>query len=182
MPLKAISTASPPSQSLPPPQPPSSPSPPLAPTTGPSRRHLFKTRVIPRTAAINQMEAALSCALVTVIGGSWPAVSSAQVEQLLITRYAVGFREVQVKRYSRVDFLLIFTSRALADQVLHMLPPLEAEFWLVLQRWRRQLGVLFKAFKCKVLLAVSNIPAHLWSTEVVQHILGSYCLVFDATP
>jgi hypothetical protein len=83
------------------------------------------------------MEAAMSCALVTVIGGSRPAVSSAQVEQLLITRYAVGVREVQVKRYSRADFLLIFTSRALADQVLHTLLPLEAEFWLVLQRWRR---------------------------------------------
>jgi hypothetical protein len=84
-----------------------------------------------------------------------------------------------VKHYSHADFLLIFFSRALADQVLHMPPPPGAGFLLVFQRWRCQTGALFKVFKCRVLLTISSIPAHVWSVEVVQHILVSSCLVFD---
>jgi hypothetical protein len=34
-------------------------------------------------------------------------------------------------------------------------------------------------FKCKVLLSVSNNPAHVWSVEVIQDILGSSFRVFD---
>jgi hypothetical protein len=41
---------------------------------------------------------------------------------------------------------------------------------------------LFKPFKCKVLILVSNVPVHVWSVEVIQAILGSSCLVFDVDP
>jgi hypothetical protein len=33
-----------------------------------------------------------------------------------------------------------------------------------------------------VLLVVSNIPTHVWSMEVAQQIVGSSCLIFDASP
>jgi hypothetical protein len=50
------------------------------------------------------------------------------VVQLLGRHYAVNIEEVQVKRYSRADFLLVFSSQWLADQVLHTLPPPDTEF------------------------------------------------------
>jgi hypothetical protein len=96
--------------------------------------------------------------------------------------YSVGASDIQVKHYSRADFLLVFANRQLADQVLHTPSPLDAEFHLILQRWRRQAGALFKPFWCKVLLVVSNIPTHDWSVDVVHDILGSSCLVFDSSP
>jgi hypothetical protein len=85
-------------------------------------------RIISCTVAIDQAEAALSSALIAMAGGTRPAVSPSQVERLLIQHYAIRVGEVQVKRYSCADFLLIFTSRMLVDQVLHTLPPPAAEF------------------------------------------------------
>jgi hypothetical protein len=40
----------------------------------------------------------------------------------------------------------------------------------------------FKPFQCKVLLAISNILAHVWFVDVMQGILGSSCLIFDSSP
>jgi hypothetical protein len=33
-----------------------------------------------------------------------------------------------------------------------------------------------------VLLAVDNIPTHLWSREFVQEVIGSACLIFEPAP
>jgi hypothetical protein len=89
---------------------------------------------------------------------------------------------VQVKRCSRINFLLLFSSRQLTDQDLHTPPSPGAEFHLIFQRWRRQANALFMPFHCKVLLVVSNVPAHVWSVEVMQQILGSSCFIFDSSP
>jgi hypothetical protein len=34
----------------------------------------------------------------------------------------------------------------------------------------------------KVRLSISNLPAHIWSTDSIQEIIGSSCLVFEVTP
>jgi hypothetical protein len=57
----------------------------------------------------------------------------------------------------------------------------DVEFRLIFQWWRCHAGAVFKPFHYKVLLAVSNIPAHVWSIDVVQHILGSSCFIFDSS-
>jgi hypothetical protein len=41
---------------------------------------------------------------------------------------------------------------------------------------------LFNPFRYKVLLSVSNVPAHIWSVETIQEIIGSSCLVFEVAP
>jgi hypothetical protein len=33
-----------------------------------------------------------------------------------------------------------------------------------------------------VLLSVSNVPAHIWSADMIQEIIGSSCLVFEVAP
>jgi hypothetical protein len=48
----------------------------------------------------------------------------------------------------------------LADRVLHAPPPPQAEFVLIFRRWSRQVGSLFRPFRFKVLLSMSNVSAH----------------------
>jgi hypothetical protein len=56
------------------------------------------------------------------------------------------------------------------------------ELTLVLQRWRRQLRALFKSLRFKVLLAIGNIPTHVWSVDNVQMILRSSYIVSEPSP
>jgi hypothetical protein len=51
-------------------------------------------------------------------------------------------------------------------------PPTGAEFILRFHRWSCQSRELFKPLHCKVLLAIDNIPTHLWLMEIVQTIIG----------
>jgi hypothetical protein len=90
--------------------------------------------VIPRTPAIDLAEAGLDNALVAVVGGTWSLVSPAQVVGFLGRFYAIRADEVEVKRDSRADFLLVFSSRHLTNQVLHTPPAQGADFLLVFQR------------------------------------------------
>jgi hypothetical protein len=53
---------------------------------------------------------------------------------------------------------------------------------ILLCRWCQQVEALFSPLRFKVLLAVSIVPGHLWSVEVVQSIIGSLCLVFEPAP
>jgi hypothetical protein len=107
-----------------------SPLSPSPPPSGPSGavecpRH-FELHVIPCTQAMNEAEAVLANALVVMVGGARPVISPEQIRQHLLQFYGIAERDVQVKRYSCADFLLIFTSRLLADSVLHALPPATA--------------------------------------------------------
>jgi hypothetical protein len=80
---------------------------------------------------MDEAEVALGNELVTIIGGTRPPVSPDQVRHQLSSHYGIGDSDVQVKHYSRANFLLIFASRQLADQVLHAPPPPLADFWLI---------------------------------------------------
>jgi hypothetical protein len=68
------------------------------------------------------------------------------------------------------------------DQVLHVVPPTGAELVLIFGRYRRLLGALFKPLRFKVLLALDTIPAHVWSLDTAQAMVGSSCLIFDTGP
>lgn len=74
---------------------------------------------------------------------------------------------------------MVFSSRQLADHVLCSAPPWESELLLVFQRWNRQAGSQFRPFR---FLSISNVPAHVWSLDTIQAIIGSSCLVFEASP
>jgi hypothetical protein len=41
--------------------------------------------------------------------------------------------------------------------------------------------VLFSPLRYKVLLAIDNLPAHVWSPKIVQAIIDSFCLGFEIT-
>jgi hypothetical protein len=89
---------------------------------------------------------------------------------------------VQVYRSRPDDFLLIFIDRDVVDRVLHAPPPWDEELVLCFRWWVRQSGVLFLPLRIKVLLVIKNIMVHTWSLEMVQQVVGSSCLMFNATP
>jgi hypothetical protein len=116
------------------------------------RPHCFELRVIPHTQAMDKVEVALANALVIMVGGNMLALSPGQILSHLSRCFDIHEGDVQVKRYSREDFLSIFASRELADRVLFAPPPQRADFILIFCRWNRQPSPLFKSFYFKVLL------------------------------
>jgi hypothetical protein len=65
---------------------------------------------------------------------------------------------------------------------LHAPPPPPVDLVLVFGCYRRQTGALFSPLRYKVLLALENIPAHVWSLEIAQAVVGSSCLIFVTSP
>jgi hypothetical protein len=55
----------------------------------------------------------------------------------------------------------------MANQVLHAPPLPSAVFNLCFHRWHWQSRALFKPLRYKVLLAVDNIPTHLWLCDFI---------------
>jgi hypothetical protein len=56
------------------------------------------------------------------------------------------------------------------------------EFVLIFWHWQCQCGALFSPLRFKVLLALENLPGHVWSLDIAQEIVGSTCLIFDMAP
>jgi hypothetical protein len=138
--------------------------------------------VLPRTAAINATEERLQHALVATVGGGGPPVSPAQVSEYLACHYQVFTKEVHVRQFRPDDSLLIFGNAAVTSRVLLAPPPTEAKFILAFIRWRRQSRAFFSPLWFKVLLALENLPAHVWSPECVQALISSLCLSFELAP
>jgi hypothetical protein len=124
----------------------------------------------------------LTNGLMVMVGGVRSLVSPDQIRQHLSQFYQVTVDQVQVKWYSRADFLLIFSNRLLVDWVLHSVPPRGMDLLLVFWRWSRQAGALFQPIRFKVLLSVTKVSAHVWSLDAIQAIIGSSYLVFEASP
>jgi hypothetical protein len=131
---------------------------------------------------MNDAEAVLANALVIMIGGNMPPVSPEQVCHHSKIFYDIEEVDMQVKRYSCTDFLVVFSSKQLVDAVLHAPPPQRADLLLTFHSWNRQAGALFKLFLFKVLLSISHVPAHAWLVETIQAIEGSSYLVFEVFP
>lgn len=76
-----------------------------------ARRPATELAVIPRTAAINKDEDALSLALVALIGGIRPPISPDEVRGQLVDHYHILPDAFTVARYAPEDFLVVFRSR-----------------------------------------------------------------------
>jgi hypothetical protein len=85
-------------------------------------------------------------------------------------------------RYKFGSLCILLPDWTPADCVLHADPAPDAAPSLHFNRWSRQAGAVFSPLRFKVLLAIENVPAHVWSCEVVQTIIGSSCLIFNTSP
>ncbi|CAL4976689.1 unnamed protein product [Urochloa decumbens] len=154
------------------------PSPPLSPRPvgDPSRRPQREICVVPCTTELNLEEEHLVLhALVAVVGGTWPAVSAAQVGRFLKEYYVLLPDDYAVFRYDPEDFLVDFTNAAAANRVLHSSPPAEAPFQLLWKRWRRQSMASFARLRYRVLVELKGVPAHAPRISSAQIALGFAC-------
>jgi hypothetical protein len=165
---------------LPPPPPPPGPEP----VGSLSWRLGFEWWVIPRTTAMDAVKAELAYALVAMVGGSRPRVSTGQVLGYLDRVFGIVGNVVQVRRSYPDDFLLSFPECGDTDRVLlaAIAPPLELGFTLTFRRWTRQARASFAPLLFKVLLSITNVPAQAWSVETAQMIMGTSCLIKEVAP
>ncbi|CAL4898611.1 unnamed protein product [Urochloa decumbens] len=160
---------------------PSSPPSPDAPGAR-HRRPEVEICVIPWSPVIEANEQALGSALVAMVAGTRPEVSSAQVELYLLDHFHLGSEDAEVRRYSPDDFLIVFRRRIDADRVLHAEHPANAAFTLTFRRWRREARAVSTPLLFKVLLELRGVPAHLWEVDIAQRIVGASCLIIQAAP
>lgn len=79
------------------------------------------------------------------------------------------------------DFLVRFNDRADLEDVVHAPVPLGTPFYLIWKQWRCQSMASARAMCYKVLLGLKGMPAHTWSSDIAERILGSsYALVTKA--
>nr|CAB3486877.1 unnamed protein product [Digitaria exilis] len=153
-----------------------SPPPSPRPVGDPSRRPQREICVIPRSTAIDQREALLSAnALVAMVGGPRPPISTAQVASYLQQFHGVQPEGLLVHHATPDDFLVVFASAASATAVLHSPPPVGAPFQLIWRRWRRQARASLATLRFRVLVELRGIPDHARNLDTAQRILNPAC-------
>jgi len=135
--------------------------------------------VVPRSSAIQAAEDDLGNALVAMVGGTRPDVSTAMVYTMLFDRFGIAADEVDVRRHAPEDFVVRFHHQADRDRVLGSRP--SGHLPLVWRAWRRTSLACAGSFRFRVVLAVSRLPLHARNTSVVQSILGSCCSNIELT-
>lgn len=90
--------------------------------------------VIPRMVEVVANEIALECALVTVVIGSRPETSSADVHAYLMGHFGVELRSFMVHPHYLEDFLVMFRDANAMMQVMHA-QVLEGVLRIIFRLW-----------------------------------------------
>jgi hypothetical protein len=161
----------------------SPPPPPLGPEPvgSLSRRPRFETCIIPRTPAMNAAEAQLSNTMLAMVGGSQPSISPSQVREHLQWHFGLADEAFQVRRSFPDDFLVSFSDGKDLARMLHTKLVAEGGFSLFFRCWTRQARACFSPIYFKVLLSITRVPAHAWSVETAQPIVGLSCLIVEVS-
>jgi hypothetical protein len=77
---------------------------------------------------------------------------------------------------------MVFRDEAGLLRVLYADLAMSGGFSLFFRRWMHQTRARFSPLYFKVLLSVTNIPAHAWSLDMAQAIVGSSCLIAEVFP
>jgi hypothetical protein len=136
--------------------------------------------VVPRSSALQQAEDRLSSlAMVALVLGNRPPVSTAMVRAHLSESFGIGSDRVSVHRFWPDDFIARFRHREDLDMVLGTPPPLRSNFALRWRPWSRLSMASVGPFRFRALVGMRGIPAHARAAETVmdtvQFILGSSC-------
>lgn len=130
--------------------------------------------VVPRSAEIQMAEDALDLALVAVVGGTRPHLTTGMVYAYLFNRFQITANEVDVRRHAPEDFVARFQNAADRDRVLashpggYLLP-------LIWRPWRRTTMAAAAALRFRVVVALARVPLHARNAAVAQTVLGRSC-------
>lgn len=120
---------------------------------------------VPRDAALQAAEDALSNALVAMVGGTRPPVSPTMVRQFLFERFGVGEDDVRVRRHDPEDFVVWFRRHEDRQRVLGTLA-VGAQFTLLWRPWLRTSMASSGSFRFRVLVALGRVPLHARSAAI----------------
>jgi hypothetical protein len=130
--------------------------------------------VIDRSAAIDQAEAALRCALFASVGGAHPLVTPDQVRQAVAQNFNLVVESLEVVVVKPEDFIVFLPDIATTDQVFNGGAPLQAlGFPLFFRRWTRVARCEAAALPTFIQVELHGIPAHAWERSTAQQLLGS---------
>ncbi|KAG2551549.1 hypothetical protein PVAP13_9KG377132 [Panicum virgatum] len=94
---------------------------------------------------------------------------------LLEEFFSVQHGEYVVSRFDPEDFLVEFSSEAVAYRILHAHHPDEAPFQLIWKRWCRQSMASFASLHFRILIEFRGIPAHARNITTARILLGTSC-------
>lgn len=134
--------------------------------------------VVPRSTEVQAAEATMDLALLVLVGGTRPAVSTAMVSAYLLERFDIACDNAEVCRHEPEDFIVRFRLRVDRDRVLAA-PPTAMPLPLLWRLWRRTAWASAGSFRFRVLVGMRRIPPHVRSAETAQIILGPSCAEVD---
>lgn len=134
-----------------------------------------------RTAELRESEAALSLALVCLVVGTRPEVSTAMVGEYLMHYFGFDPANFSVRRHDPEDFIVRFAHQHELETVLQTVVP-DPPFRLIWNRWRRTSLAAAGSFQFRVLVGMRRLPLHARSLEVAQTILGTACAHLEIAP
>jgi hypothetical protein len=137
--------------------------------------------VVPRTAVLADAEAALGFALVALVAGNRPAVSTGMVSEYLMNYFRLHASTFSVWHHDPEDFIVRFARQQDLEAVLQTVV-LDPPFRLIWNRWRRTSLASAGSFQYRVLVGMRRVPLHARSLEVAQTILGTACAHLDIAP
>lgn len=146
--------------------------PPASPGTR-ARNPFLELIAVPRLAAIQATEDALSMAHLALVLGTRPPVTPAMMLHRLQEHYEIDGDHVSFRRTHPDDFIVRFSRQEDLDRVLGSLEPHGASFVLRWRRWHRNITESAGSFRSRTLVGMKGIPAHACLVEVVQQLLGS---------
>ena len=136
--------------------------------------------VIPRSTEIQAAEDAFELALVGLVGGTRPVVSTATVYSFLYSEFELTMNDVELRRHHPEDFIARFRRRADRDRVLasrpggYLLP-------LTWRPWQRTSLATAESFNFQVVVGMLRVPLHARNVATAQIILGPSCSGIEIT-
>jgi hypothetical protein len=122
----------------------------------------------------------LELALVALVGGTRPQVTTAMVYSYLFNRFEITSDVVDVRRHYPEDFVVRFLQRADRDRVLgsqpggYLIP-------LIWRPWRRTSLASMGEFRFRVFVALARVPLHARNGATAQAVLGTCCSSVEPT-
>jgi hypothetical protein len=137
--------------------------------------------VVDRSAAIDQAEVALRCALFASVGGACPLVTPDQVRQAVAQNFSLAVESLEVAATEPEDFIVFLPDIATADWVFNGGAPLQAlGFPLFFRQWTRVARGEAATLPTFIQVELHGIPAHAWGRSTAQQLLGgSSCWVHE---
>uniref|UniRef100_A0ACD5VFL4 Uncharacterized protein n=1 Tax=Avena sativa TaxID=4498 RepID=A0ACD5VFL4_AVESA len=129
--------------------------------------------IIPRSTEIAAAEGALRWALVAFVSGQRASVSLIEAGVVVIAQVPRAEDNFTIHRSWPADFLLVYSSRRMRDDVVAAGVVDGRGFSLRFSSWNRQLQAVRQSLRYRAHIKLTGIPAYAWKRSTMVALLGS---------